>query len=142
MNGSSDRLVRIQELHDSEIRGATHRLYAATHYEDAWSFRSSHASRNRLIDNRPLSLKGQILTSRADNLLPAIMILFLGILLFDMMGLIIKFLSPNYGAAELSAYRNLFGLIPSAVALIWTPGWRSNGSQLRLRQWRFAPAYG
>jgi len=83
-------------------------------------------------------LKGQTLTRRADNLLPAVLILFAGILLFDMMGLIIKYLSPDYRAAELSAYRNLFGLIPSALALFWTPGWRSGGSSLRLRQWRLA----
>jgi drug/metabolite transporter (DMT)-like permease len=83
-------------------------------------------------------LKGQTLTRRADNLLPAVLILFSGILLFDMMGLIIKYLSPDYRAAELSAYRNLFGLIPSALALFWTPGWRSGGSSLRLRQWRLA----
>ena len=83
-------------------------------------------------------MKGHALTTRADTLLPAVAILFAGILLFDMMGLIIKYLSPDYSAAELSAYRNLFGLMPSALALIWTPGWRRGGASLRLRQWRLA----
>lgn len=83
-------------------------------------------------------LKGHLLTPRSDNLLPAIMILFVGIILFDMMGLIIKYLSSDYGAAELSAYRNLFGLIPSALALFLSQGWRRNGFPLRLRQWRLA----
>jgi drug/metabolite transporter (DMT)-like permease len=85
-----------------------------------------------------IPLKGYPLTPRADKLLPAVMILFAGIILFDMMGLIIKHLSPEYRAAELSAYRNLFGLIPSALALVWSPSWRRNGSSLRLRQWRLA----
>lgn len=66
------------------------------------------------------------------------MILFGGILLFDMMGLIIKYLSGPYSAAELSAYRNLFGLIPSALALIWARDWRRSGASFRLRQWRLA----
>lgn len=66
------------------------------------------------------------------------MILFAGIVLFDAMGLIIKFLSSDYRAAELSAYRNIFGLIPSALALILAPAWRRSGASLRLRQWRLA----
>lgn len=78
------------------------------------------------------------LTPRADNLLPAVLLLFLGITLFDMMGLIIKHLSPEYGAAELSAYRNLFGLIPSALVLALSASWRRGGAQMRLRQWRLA----
>ena len=55
-----------------------------------------------------------------------------------MMGLIIKYLSGDYRAAELSAYRNLFGLIPSALALIWARDWRRSGASFRLRQWRLA----
>lgn len=70
--------------------------------------------------------------------MPAVLILFGGIILFDMMGLIIKHLSGDYSAAELSAYRNLFGLIPSALALIWARDWRRSGASFRLRQWRLA----
>ncbi|MGB0506824.1 MAG: DMT family transporter [Pikeienuella sp.] len=87
------------------------------------------------------SLKGKPLTSasaRTDRLLPAVLLLFLGITLFDMMGLIIKHLSPVYSAAELSAYRNLFGLIPSALVLFLSPSWRRGEVSLRLRQWRLA----
>lgn len=47
----------------------------------------------------------------------AICYALLAILLFDLMGLIIKRLSADYSAAELSAYRNLFGLIPSLLVL-------------------------
>ena len=66
------------------------------------------------------------------------MILFTGIILFDMMSLIIKYMSSGYSAAELSAYRNIFGLIPSALALVFAPEWRRSGASLRLRQWRLA----
>ena len=66
------------------------------------------------------------------------MILFAGIILFDAMGLIIKHLSGDYRAVELSAYRNLFGLIPSALALFWARNWRQGGASFQLRQWRLA----
>lgn len=68
----------------------------------------------------------------------AILFSLIALLLFDLMGLIIKYLSSDYGAAELSAYRNIAGLIPAAIALWWSPNWHSNGRRLKLRQWRFA----
>lgn len=68
----------------------------------------------------------------------AIMYSLLGLLLFDGMGLIIKRLSETYGAAELSAYRNLIGLIPAAIVLWSSRAWHMKGRILRLRQWRLA----
>ena len=68
----------------------------------------------------------------------AILFSLIALLLFDLMGLIIKLLSPDYGAAELSAYRNIAGLIPAAIALWWSPDWHKRGRKLRLRQWKFA----
>lgn len=55
--------------------------------------------------------------------------------LFDVMGLIIKHLSPKYFAAELSAWRNLFGMIPSLIALLSSKAWKAQGRPVRLRQW-------
>ena len=77
-----------------------------------------------------------------DNAVLAILISIVAIVLFDLMGLIIKYLSPRYGAAELSAYRNLFGLVPSVIALWMTPSWRQAGRPLRIRQWRLAALRG
>lgn len=54
------------------------------------------------------------------------------------MGLVIKHLSPDFTAAELSAYRNVFGLLPSLIALVTAPGWHAGGRSWRLRQWRLA----
>ncbi len=68
----------------------------------------------------------------------AILYSLLAICLFDAMGLIIKHLSPDYTAAELSAYRNIFGLIPSCLVLWSSVEWHRKGRILRVRQWRLA----
>jgi drug/metabolite transporter (DMT)-like permease len=75
---------------------------------------------------------------RQDNTALAILISVVALVLFDLMGLLIKYLSASYSAVELSAYRNVFGLIPSVIALGMTPSWRKNGRRLALRQWRLA----
>lgn len=58
------------------------------------------------------------------------------------MGLIIKYLSTDYSAAELSAYRNFFGLIPSIIALYSSRVWHDSGRKMRMRQWPMASARG
>jgi drug/metabolite transporter (DMT)-like permease len=65
----------------------------------------------------------------------AIALSLLSLMLFDLMGLVIKFLTPRYGAAELSAYRNLIGLIPSLIALWSSRAWHAAGRRWRIRQW-------
>ena len=57
------------------------------------------------------------MTAHKDNTILAILLSLLALVLFDSMGLIIKHLSPRYSAAELSAYRNIFGIIPGVIAL-------------------------
>ncbi|MDK3071539.1 DMT family transporter [Sedimentitalea sp. JM2-8] len=77
-----------------------------------------------------------------DRVGQAILLSLTALALFDFMGLIIKHLSPRYGAAELSAYRNVFGIIPALIAL-WSSGlWHSGGRNLRLRQWKIAMSRG
>ena len=68
----------------------------------------------------------------------AILFSLIALLLFDFMGLIIKYLSPHYGAAELSAYRNIAGLIPAVLALWWSPDWHRRGRIMKIRQWKLA----
>lgn len=72
----------------------------------------------------------------------AILLSLLALVLFDLMGLVIKHLSPHYTAAELSAYRNTVGMIPSLIALWLTPAWHSGGRKWRIRQWPLACARG
>ena len=54
----------------------------------------------------------------------AIILSLVALALFDGMGLIIKLLSADYAAAELSAWRNIFGLIPAGIALSTSRKWR------------------
>lgn len=72
----------------------------------------------------------------------AIILFLLAILLFDLMGLIIKRLSSDYRAAELSAYRNIFGLVPSVLALWTSSAWRARGRPVIIRQTPLAIARG
>lgn len=72
----------------------------------------------------------------------AIALTLLSLLLFDAMGLIIKHLSPRYSAVELSAWRNLFGILPALVALWSHRGWHGGGRRWRMRQWKLAGARG
>jgi len=68
----------------------------------------------------------------------AIILSLVALTLFDAMGLIIKHLLSSYSAAELSAWRNLFGLVPSIIALWSSRVWRMSGRRLKLRQWKLA----
>ncbi|WP_298968985.1 DMT family transporter [uncultured Roseobacter sp.] len=72
----------------------------------------------------------------------AILLSLIALALFDAMGLIIKHLSAGYSAAELSAWRNLFGLVPASIALWSSRSWHNAGRNLRIRQWRLALARG
>jgi len=79
---------------------------------------------------------------KTDRTLTAVALLLGALTLFDGMGLIIKHLSPRYGAGELAAWRNTFGLIPSLVVLWMSRDWHARGRIWRLRQWRLALARG
>lgn len=68
----------------------------------------------------------------------AIALSLLALLLFDFMGLIIKYLSVRYSAAELSAYRNLFGIVPAVIALWSSRRWHQAGRRIIIRQWPLA----
>ncbi len=73
---------------------------------------------------------------RADRTLAAILLSLLALTLFALMALIVKHLSPRYDPEELSAYRNLFALIPALVALYATPAWHAAGRPWIIRQWK------
>ena len=75
---------------------------------------------------------------KPDRTFTAVLLLLGALTLFDGMGLIIKHLSPRYGAAELSAWRNTFGLIPSLIVLYASREWHAKGRIWKVRQWRLA----
>lgn len=79
---------------------------------------------------------------KGDNVALAIVLSLVALVLFQSMGLVIKHLSPRFSAPELSAWRNFFGLFPSALALLSSKSWHRNGRSLRLRQWPLAVGRG
>ncbi len=68
----------------------------------------------------------------------AIILSLLALVLFDAMGLIIKLLSTKFSAAELSTWRNLFGLLPAFLVLYASKTWRENGKKIIIKQWKLA----
>jgi drug/metabolite transporter (DMT)-like permease len=74
----------------------------------------------------------------AGSTLKAILVNLAGIFLLDLMGVIIKFLGPAYGAAELAFYRNIFAMIPSFLVLWLSADWQASGRSYRIRQWPLA----
>ncbi len=72
----------------------------------------------------------------------AVVYILLAILLFDLQGVIIKFLGERYPVQQLAAFRNVFGLIPSILVLLLSSEWHARGRQLKIRQWRLGLARG
>lgn len=70
------------------------------------------------------------------------MLIMLGIFLLDVMGVFIRILSDTYPAQELAIFRNLFGMLPSAILLWSLADWHTRGRPIRIRQWRLAFARG
>lgn len=68
----------------------------------------------------------------------AIFILILAVLSFDVMAICVRLLQPAYSAAELSAYRNVLGVIPSLIVMSYMGQLQFKRSALRLPQWRLA----
>ena len=66
----------------------------------------------------------------------AIVYVLVAILLFDLQGVIIKFLGDRYPVQQLAGFRNVFGLIPSIIVLFLSREWHSRGRLLKIRQWR------
>lgn len=66
----------------------------------------------------------------------AVAYLLLAILLFDLQGVIVKFLGERYPVQQLASLRNVFGLIPSLLVLWLSSDWHAGGRRLLIRQWR------
>lgn len=70
--------------------------------------------------------------------LTAVSIMLLGVMLYNVMGAIVKHLGPQYPAPQLSMFRNLFGLIPTLLILFWSQNWKEAGRPVVIRQWKLA----
>lgn len=74
----------------------------------------------------------------SDLGIKAIGLLILTILCFDVMSILVRVLSESYSAQELSAYRNVLGIFPSLVLLIWTGELKFKWGSLKIEQWKLA----
>ena len=72
----------------------------------------------------------------SNHFVRAVVYILLAILLFDLQGVIIKFLGERYPVQQLAAFRNIFGLIPSILVLLLSREWHSRGRLLKIKQWR------
>jgi len=72
------------------------------------------------------------------NFVRAIFFILLAILLFDIQGAIIKHMGGDYSVQQLATFRNIFGLIPSSLVLLFSRDWHNGGRVLKIRQWRLA----
>ena len=72
----------------------------------------------------------------------SIAFMLIGILLLDCMGAVAKYLGQRYTAQQISVARNLFGLIPTFLILLWDGRGRIGLHSLRLRQWKLGLARG
>ena len=74
--------------------------------------------------------------SGSNHFVRAVIYILLAILLFDLQGVIIKYLGDRYAVQQLASFRNIFGLIPSLLVLFLSREWHSAGRLLKIRQWR------
>ena len=77
-----------------------------------------------------------------NNLFLAVILSLSGLFLLDFMGIAIKYLRADYPAAQLSVFRNLFGMIPCFIALYFSKDWHDRGRKVVIKRWRFGLARG
>ncbi len=80
-------------------------------------------------------------TTRPHNrqmVLKAIGFILLSVVFFDLQSVLARFLLDDYSPMELSAYRNVLGVLPSLVFLLGAGGLQISVASFRVRQWRLA----
>ena len=69
-----------------------------------------------------------------NNLFIAVLLSLSGLFLLDCMGIAIKYLREDYPAAQLSVFRNLFGMLPCFIALYFSQDWHNQGKKVAIKQ--------
>ncbi len=77
-----------------------------------------------------------MLSSGPNQFRRAVFYVLLAIFLFDLQGVIIKFMGERYPVQQLASFRNIFGLLPSLLVLLLSRDWHARGRKLHIRQWR------
>lgn len=70
------------------------------------------------------------------NLIKAIMVIFIGIAAFDVMGVLVRMLGGSYSILQISVLRNIFGILPALLLLILGPGLKTILQLNQIDQWR------
>ena len=71
-----------------------------------------------------------------NNLFLAVILSLSGLFLLDCMGVAIKYLRGDYPAAQLSVFRNLFGMIPCFLVLYFSKERNKGENKIIIKQWR------
>ncbi|MEM7300806.1 MAG: DMT family transporter [Pseudomonadota bacterium] len=74
----------------------------------------------------------------SSNFYLAVAVVLSAIALFDIMSAIIKYLTAFYSVQQLSVFRNIFGIPPTILILLWTKDWIDSGRPIIIRQWKHA----
>lgn len=68
----------------------------------------------------------------------AVLIVILAIFLFDVQGALIKHMGGRYPVEQISFYRNLFGIVPNLLLLLFSAEWHRNGRSFGVGRWQLA----
>ena len=68
-------------------------------------------------------------------LLRAIVIMFIAITAFDVMGVLVRMLGGSYSILQISVLRNIFGILPALLLLMLGPGLQSITTLRRKKHW-------
>ena len=77
-------------------------------------------------------------TTNTTPFIKAVFTIILAIFFFDVQGALIKHLGGRYPVEQISFYRNLFGILPNLLLLLFSAQWHSNGRSLSPGLWRLA----
>ena len=77
-------------------------------------------------------------SNKASSFYVAAGLIITAIFLFDVVGVIIKLLSARYPAEQLSMFRNVIGLAPTLLILLFSKPWIESGRKLITPKWKLA----
>lgn len=66
----------------------------------------------------------------------AIATILLAIFLFDIQGALIKHMGARYPVEQIAFYRNLFGILPNLLVLLFSAEWRNRQNRWHITRWK------
>jgi drug/metabolite transporter (DMT)-like permease len=81
-------------------------------------------------------------TGQQGRLITAVSTLIAAIFLFDVQGAMIKHMGEQYPIEQVVIFRNLFGIFPNLLVLLYAVGWKPGRATWRLHRWKLAVGRG